>query len=113
MNQEKNPSELEVLSQAIGDLDRMRFVEGVSTEDRIAIEKRMIALRESERLCLQKHTQESYRKLETEIAALKTLKETFEQKWKPISRTQAVLDSMSRIIHSLLELSQQTKNFLK
>lgn len=113
MNEENQASELEILSKSIGELDRLRFVIGLAPEDRIAIEQRMIALRESERLYLLKQTQASFTKLEAEIEALKSLKKTFEQKWTPISKTQAVLDNINRIIHSLLDFSEQAKCFIK
>ena len=56
MSKEKSLSELEVITRAIIELDRMRFAEELAPEDRLSIEQRMVALRETERLYLQKKT---------------------------------------------------------
>lgn len=105
--------ELEKLSKALGELDLLRFAEEISVKDRIAIEKQMLALRASEQMCLQQITQDSFKKLETEINALTALRKSFEKKWKPISQTQAILDKLGKAIHSLLEVSKQIRNILQ
>lgn len=112
MSKETIQAQLAQVAKAIEELDGLRFAEGIDAAERKSIEKRILELRKSESQLIQGNTQAGIKQLEGQMDALKALRQEFEKKWKPIAKAQNVLDRLGRVIHSLLEVSQNVRKLL-